>query len=615
MELKKILCLLIVAAGSIFILTYWLNFFTVEVLVSIGIAFFFFCCLLLGGFLLSVTFFFKNEILNRLSGWLATGLIFVTGWVFLVALLKILNPFSLLVLLILPGLAIFKVITNSDLKKKFFWEVRRFFLRPAGELIIFLLPFAYSLTPIVFYDSLVYGPGVANFIWQNGGFVPARFQLFYNLTIYNELFLVPLVALDELSIHIFQVLLAVVFLLDAADFGREKLGIRAKNLFLVVVVFLPLNMFLIVSGKTDLPAAFFLFLAIKASLENYVRSSALFFGFAAGIKPFSIVALPIFLIIEGISKRKIFWKKYLQIGLIVFCILAPLILKNYLFTGNPFFPFFNKIFPVEGWDHSRLLILKSEVGRAFQQIGDLISFLFTLSFNEFGAGGFIGPLFLVVLPFLIFITKEVRNWTLLSFALLYILFGGLLGRAIRYQTVAFLLLAYYVVLVAEKIERKRVVMTMLALIAFINFLVSWAMVESVSPLRGNFIGQKGYDFVLRAQFPAYEVFQLINRQTSPAARILIAGETRGLYLHRPYQIGTAYNYSVLKPFLEKSHSGDEFWKKIKDEGFDYLMIDFNELKRLQNYKMLSSEEEKKLFEYVQQRKPNYFSKGIVLFAL
>ncbi len=74
----------------------------------------------------------------------------------------------------------------------------------------------------------------------------------------------------------------------------------------------------------------------------------------------------------------------------------------------------------------------------------------------------------------------------------------------------------------------------------------------------------------------------------------IVTEARGLYLHRAYMLGTARNYCILKPYLKQNNGQKSLFLALKEDGFDYLLVELNEMQRLKSYKQLETHEQEQL---------------------
>ena len=217
--------------------------------------------------------------------------------------------------------------------------LKNFFARPLSEYAVFLVPLVYAALPPSFYDSLVYHLGIPNLYLQSGGFVATPQFVYANTFIYYEISLVPALFLGELVPRLFHFLLGTLFVLAAADAAVEHWGLRKKLPLILALVSLPMTLFLLVTCKNDLIGAIFIFLAIGRARRGDWKWSAVFWGFAVGVKVFNLLPLALFLLLTIKPWKKADLKKFAIMALIVVLAVSPLLVKNLRFTGNPFFPF------------------------------------------------------------------------------------------------------------------------------------------------------------------------------------------------------------------------------------------------------------------------------------
>lgn len=609
---RRILLPLLTLAALILGLNYLVEFYPWEALAALLWAMFYLAALLLSGFTL---LHWRSGAAERgPADWMAAGLMAVASYVYVLSWLKLVHPTTLVLFLLLPLAGLWRLVRNPELRRELQGPLAVFFRRHPLEYLPFLLPLAYSLLPIVFYDSLVYGVGTANFILRNGGFVPAPHFLFYNLSLYNELILVPSLVLGDLVPHICHFLLGVLFYLTVADVAAEHFKLRCRWLLVLILVTLPLHLFLLTTVKPDLMAAFFIFLAMRAYTKQSFAWSGLLFGFAIGIKLTSALAPLIFVPLLMLREHSLGLKKHVLMALLVLLMVSPLIIKNWVFTGNPLFPLIADHLPTAGWDSERYAMVRQEMGASIRSWSDLLRAPYDFSFKLQGAGGFVGPLFLIFLPFFLILRRQEDDFTWLGFAVLLLLLGGLQGAAFRYLNVVFVILALYTALVVERLPRMLPKLAF-SLVVFLNLLYGWAMLEGVYGLRALFFQHQTYEAYLAQRYPALNLVRWLNAQAPRDARILVAGDARGYYLQRPYSIGTAHDYSVLQPYLLTDLSPTEFLARLRRDGYSFLLLDLSEYRRLRPYRQLTPVQEERLLRLVAHIRQSLGNGDILLYKL
>ena len=609
----KILKPVLLIAGAIFVVNFVLNQFpahflfeTLKALALLSTIY------IIGFFTLSI----KGKIGESRDyiDFIGAGLVITTIYFFFVSILQVLNLYTLILYFLSPvAFAIF-IVKDKRLREQFFSDSGKIWQRGPQEWIVFFLPFLYAALPTVFFDSLVYTSGLPNFFLQNGGFVKAPQFMFANGFIYYETSLIPAVFLGDLIPRLLHFFLGAFFILAALDYGCREFKLKNRHILLLTVLSLPLTLFLITTEKADLITALFIFLAIKKYFENEIRLSAVFWGFAVGSKSFSIIAIGVFFMLVILLNKKLQLKKHLLMLTIILFTIMPLLIKNGICSGNPFFPFFSQYFPSPYWDASRLLPVIAEVGNRINSLKDLLQAPYLFSFKVQGAGGMVGPIFLIFLPFLLLVKIEKEKRIFLYFPLLLILISSFFSNAFRYIYIVFILLAMIVAAIYEK-QNQRLFKLIFTAVILTNFATGFFILEGIYEAKQVYFEKMPMAEYTTAHFPMYHVYQIINTQANPEARILVAGETRGYYLKRPYMIASAHDYSILKKYVNSAANAKNFISAIKADGFNYLIFNFAEFTRLEHYKPLSQEETKKLFKLLGGIKPSFMENSIFLYKL
>jgi hypothetical protein len=544
---------------------------------------------------------------------LSLGLMATTAYFYLISFFKILNALTILAFFAGSAFLLLFLLLNKNWRKEGLAGLKQFFTRPLSEFVIFIFPLLYASLPPSFYDSLVYHLGIPNLYLQSGGFVATPQFVYANTFIYYEISLTPAVFLGDLVPRLFHFLLGTLFVLAVADEAVEHWGVRKKLSLILALVSLPMTLFLLVTCKNDLPGAIFIFLAIKQYRRGNWKLTAIFWGFAVGIKYFNLLPLALFLILTIKPWKKADLKKLVFIALVVILVVSPLLLKNLRYTGNPFFPFLQKMFPAAFWDGERQSLLQADVGRIVHSPADFFKLPYNLSFFEYGSGGLVGPFFLIFLPFLLLLPFSQKKWLL--WTLLVLSIAPFFTASLRFIFVVFILLAIFCLQAYEAASGK-ILKVIFYLVITCNFVMGFSLLERIYlshyMLSGKFSSQQYKEYF----FPTYPVFAYINANTPPQAKILVAGEARNYYLKRPYQVSSALDYCILKKYLEQSRTMGEFVVAIKKEGFSYLLINFSELVRLQKgYLNLTAAEEDKLFYFLRSLVPVFRQGSICLYKI
>ena len=595
-ETKKELFNWILMAGAVLLtLNYTVDNYMINILIPILKALYLVAALIIIGF-----FILPRK--SSLMEYMTTGMVFSSVYFFTVSSLKLLNSVSLTIYLLIP--LILSAITLKHPKREHLLNsIKTFTHRRPIEFLVFLFPLIYATLPSTYYDTLVYHLGIPNLYLQNSGFIAAPQLLYSNMSIYYELSLIPAVFCGLQVPRIFHFLLGAIFFLSIVDFSANTLKVTKRTILLLVITSLPITLFLLTTIKSDLISALFIFAAIKAYYDKRYSMSALSWGFSIGIKSFSGLALIIFLLLMVIKNRGFKLKRHLIMGGIIFLVLLPLTVKNLILCGNPFFPFFSHIFTSESWNPVRYGMVRQEVGTQYHSMTDFLTLPVRISFNINGAGGVVGPIFLIFLPFLIRM-KRLAGKYILFFALLLLVIGPFFGEAVRYIYVVFPLLSIFATISFERMNRK-LLKIIFTIVVFINFTLGLGILESINGARLIYFNKYTPDKYIARSFPTYKAFVTVNHMDDPGTKVLLGGEARGFYLSKPYMTSSAHDYSIFKKYLNNSDSVMEFIKNIRSDGYTIIIFNLAEFQRLQGYNRLTGEEEKKLSEYLKRIIPSH----------
>jgi hypothetical protein len=315
----------------------------------------------------------------------------------------------------------------------------------------------------------------------------------------------------------------------------------------------------------DLGTAFYTTAALLCILRwrdekargQWLIMAALSGGFAVATKPNGLVAwLLLFFLLAWVSVRQTergFGKilsnclLFAAVGALPF---LPWLAKNWLQTGNPFFPLLSGFFPaktaVEGGGASYVslgILAKRELlyGESWWQIMALPLRLFFFGRDDDPQyfDGVLGLSLILLLPWA-FKGKWLEDKKLLmSFALLFFLFALFLADLrVRYilpiVPPLVILLTYGVFNVFLRIKQPAYLFVALFCFASFNGYYLWRYFQDVAPL-GYLTGQESRTAYLTRALPEYLAFQYINRELSPAAKIyLLFVGRRAYYCEREY---------------------------------------------------------------------------------
>ncbi len=511
------------------------------------------------------------------------------------------------------GLSFYLVVTTTGIVFLFFrrscFTGRGSSSRPGAKSLLVLLPFAllalfYSLFPPSFYDALLYHLAVPAYYLRQGGLAAWENNFFASLPLNVEmLYLFFLQGGGALAAKLFSLLCALLTGALLYTWLDEKNKGKWSLLPALLFFSTPEALFLAATEKNDLAALLFIllgtrfyFLHLRAGGRARLLLSGLFWGAAIGSKYVAAYPLAAVLIsgifLSGRPGRKKF-SAGLLICLLVLVMLSPWMLKNFVYNGNPLYPYLNDLWPNENWSDQQAAYLKKMINPNQGSLSARILFpwhLFTRPYS-FGVSSVTGLVFLLVLP-LAFSRKlppefrQLRNSALLTF-LLILPFASIS----RYYLPVFMLLSLPLAagLAGSNpgAPARRVFIPVLALCLPLQLFQSAELLERFTR-GGTFLSR-----VIRGELPAgtryldlvpyYRAAGFINRNTPTDAGILVLGEERSFYLERRFCAASQYDrHPFLETLKKDSSAALDF---IAERKLSYILV----TRDLENYKSSAGE--------------------------
>ncbi|MBI3036818.1 glycosyltransferase family 39 protein [Candidatus Woesearchaeota archaeon] len=461
-----------------------------------------------------------------------------------------------------------------------------------------------SLAPPWSYDTTTYHLAVPKIYAMEHGFV-ALPSLFHSnfVMIPGMAFLAAFVVkngvLANLVNFTFSVLLALGIYSFCSRFLNKKAGVIASAIFLT----LPIIAVYSASAHADIPQAFFAFSAFYAFIvwaERSSNSSPVLGWFIVSAFMTGLVAASKFtgLAFVAIMASLMFFYgifagkhgplprllKTTVLSTAAFILLAlvvafPAYLKNWVYSGNPFFPLYYNIFGGK--------FLNANVSEFFSttlQHGtgiSLGSFLITpwnitmhpLMFIELIG---IGPLFLAFIPLLLFVKRNRIIVLTLATGLLPLIPWFLTSQNLRYLTYTFpflsIVTAFVIYSLANSAASK-------ALRSFIAVVVAVVLVSNTVLLFGANAKQLPVALGLEseADFFAklkdgqiYGMCQFTNSNLPASARILLLYEDRGYHCDTPYIIGDPRQQAFID--YSKISNAEDYAKRLWEIGVTHIIV-------------------------------------------
>ena len=218
-----------------------------------------------------------------------------------------------------------------------------------AKLILFLIVIQSSvnlvgaLGPELGFDALWYHLTLPK-MWLSEGYLryyPGPVFKYSVMPMLTEMLYIPsLVFSNEIAAKLIHYSLGVLTLIVTYKLSRKFLN---ESYSLLSCLLLSSNLvfsWLSTTAYVDLTRTFFETLAIYYFLQNNIYKSAVTLGLAASAKLLALGTLPVFWILILISK----YKKILTYSAIVFAVLLPWLIRAYIETGNPAYPFLSPLY-------------------------------------------------------------------------------------------------------------------------------------------------------------------------------------------------------------------------------------------------------------------------------
>lgn len=522
--------------------------------------------------------------------------------VFVLAALQLLYPFPLYVLMTLLVSTAYFGLKNSGLVEavRSVHLPRSFIEKLAlAVLLVFLfLAFILAMTPETGKDALVYHLGAPKLYLRHHGFYFIDGNIFSNLPFHTEmLFLIGLFLQGDVLAKCMAFAVFPVLLLGIRQFAIHKMENNSlPYLSMLLFATVPSVFMLSTTAYIDLYVALYSMGAVftflnwqKKRERTWLLFSGFFTGLAASCK-YSALFLS-FLGVLGIlwTHRQMEDTKAALRDLLLYILFVviwgiPFYLKNWIMTGNPLYPFMYNIFGGKGLDPElahlyNVLYWYMGMGREWLDYIMLpwnVSFYARMDSTRFD--GIIGPLFLIVLPFLFGIQrKDTRLKMILIYCGAYFLFWASASQDIRYLTPILPFLALLVGLVLSSYQQQKAVTVFLGIVTagciiFNGYHIVGAFVR-INPVN-VVIGKEDREAFLTRSLSHYPMYRFINNNLPQDAKVfLVYMRNLGFLCDWDCYSDSMYEHYTLKKILAASSSTEEVRQKIKSMGFTHIMYD------------------------------------------
>ena len=521
-----------------------------------------------------------------------------------------------------------------------------------------------NLTPPISRDALIHHLAVPNLWLKHGGFYempwanysyyPMNINLLYLVCLYFNNDIVP--KFIHLGFGLGTGVLIYIYLKQKLDRNWGLLG-------MVIFITTPIVIWLSTSAYVDLGMTFFTTASILAlarwrELEfrhtRWLLISAFCMGIAVGSKYNALIAWFIVNLLLMVSyvretKQQAAAVKY---GLMFFAITAlvasPWYMKNYLLTGNPFYPMFHSVFksfqqqPVQKIVQSQAL---RETGKiSFFQMREIMygeSFWETLlipirmffqgeddSYRYFQ--GVLNPILIIFSPFIMLNKKFLHDKV--QFALFSVLFifmaYFLTEKQVRYILPTLPFLAIIAVMGIESLAgmlndeaffarvpvQKKIksiarffLFSSVVMLLVLNFVYLKKRVKIIRPFAYVF-HQETRDAFLERHLAHYPAVKYINTHLPADANVfLMFLGRRGYYLERTYKNEPSFGMKTINRMVKNTKNEERFNRYVRSIGATHILMrtdlvnkylkdNFSE-KKIKRFEMLSNKSWKRVYEF------------------
>ncbi len=491
-----------------------------------------------------------------------------------------------------------------------------------------------ALIPESFYDSLVFHLAVPTLYKINHGIrnietiwishFPQNMQMLYTMSL--------LLGTDILA-KLIHWIMGIFVVLLVYTFGRKYFNYRVG--LLAGAIFYTIPMVAMQSRVTgvELSLTFFDLLVIfalvnwfainrrdekpKLGKDGWLIVAGIFSGLAMGVKYIAMYSFPLFAIsifLGGviIHKRKIKMslKKTFLFCVVATALFSPWLIKNTIYTNNPFNPFLSSVFKSKnfyfGSEYTRV-DTKNYLSRGAKKwskyptrnLKEWLIFPWTLTKKGKDSNSFVGPIFLYLLPLLFFLRKESLIKFLIFLGAAWFLAWSLIAmRNLRFfiagLTLFGIIISYLLLKVGKENRYFTKIVIFLVFLMLINN-VGWSVViltTNKDPW-GVVLGRESReeylyrDSIGRNLMPYYyPVVKYINQNLPLDAKVLFIGEARGYYCEREFVTTLAEDlHSIVTRLVRFCKDTDELLERLKSLGITHVLYNRREGYRLKGFKI------------------------------
>ncbi|MEA2036024.1 MAG: hypothetical protein U9O94_00840 [Nanoarchaeota archaeon] len=397
--------------------------------------------------------------------------------------------------------------------------------------------------------------------------------------------------LSKLIAYSFSILIVLAIISFSMRFFNFRVGLFGALIFFLMPRFMQSS----VSAGSDISNALFSFMAFYSFVIwfkdldiRWIILSAIMIGVALSTKYIAGIQLSIifiFLLFRLITiKNKGIQYKLACLFLfssIPFFIFSPWLIKSYIYTGNPVFPFLYSVFGGKYVSAANLANIVSAGKSLTVNLKNylLLPWFLTMFPSKFPSIMGIGPVFLAFIPLLLLLKNKISNIIkiLLGFSFFVItawFFIG--GHYVRFIFLVFILLAIVSAFVIDKlisykskIFRIFIFMVLLSSLVFnINLWVG--MNHKYFPVVLGLETEDQFHDKLK-DYSLYHASKFINTNTPPDTRVLLLKDNRGFFLDREF----IFHSLAYTTYFDGLYEDKALLRKLNELDISYILVNHN----------------------------------------
>ncbi|MDH7602596.1 MAG: hypothetical protein QHI38_10680, partial [Armatimonadota bacterium] len=317
--------------------------------------------------------------------------------------------------------------------------------------------------------------------------------------------------------------------------------------------------------------------------RHYLTACAACAGFAASTKMTGLQLIPL-LLLWLVIDRRVLERQFVLRDAVRFVVLAvavcsPWYVKTLIYTGNPVYPFFYRLFDGRDWSLElarNYSMLQSRFGLG-HSVNAFLTLPYDLTFRSDAfydtSGLYVGPLVLAAVPVLI--TARYGSKKLIGLLCLFLAQAAawfLLTQQSRYLIPDFALLAPLASgLLWRDLRLRKARAAWWAMVTTIALFGLMTLASAFSDALPYVLGlQNRSDYLMRS-LDIYPAVKFANENLPARAKLALFGDTRGFYLDCDY-VWADYGHNLR--FSRRCASLDEFLQMLRSNGITHALVNF-----------------------------------------